>query len=115
MAAQPVDTSKEAFVIVDGKVLRRHILNRIGLLSDSCTKLYERIAKEIPDVQSAAALIVSLQGATNLNEHALIIRALAQRAAELESEIRSLKTYGQCYSEGTSYQITVEHAAWLGF
>ena len=110
-----IDARGGDHVIVEGKILRNMIKNRIGTYSDQYTALLSRMNNELPSKEDAIPLMVALfVGDPSVNERALMFRAFLDRATFLDKEIRELNTIGQTFDPTQTYRITVADAARFG-
>lgn len=113
--AEVFDARNREHITAEGSVLRGLLKSRIGALLDAKKALMVRMNNEVSSKEEAVTLIVALHGeASDLNERALFLRACAERAAYLESEISTLNILGTTFQPGREYRISLEDAIRFG-
>ncbi len=110
-----IDARGGNHVLVDGKVLRDLIRNRIDTYRDQYNALIVRMNNELPSKEDAVTLMIALHvNDHSINERALFFRGFVDKAAWLDKEIRELNTLGQTFTAGVLYQLSVTDAARFG-
>lgn len=88
-APEIVDTRGD-YVVIDGKRFKLNLKQKLSNLTAAYEAVVKRMKLEMPSIDAALALLVTLEINDNLNENALFFKSCIQRAAFLEKEIAAV-------------------------
>lgn len=117
-----IETYTPDKIFVKGEVLQMKIYERTQQIEYHRTRLLDAITEKLNDacgpdddpVAKAAGLLIVLEEGYNLNADARAIKALLQRAAELQREYRDLSRFGRTLMRDAAYELTWEEADRFG-
>jgi len=123
MSEKEVPTVSPDDIFVAGSDLRTHIYARCqkiekvhaSLLEEITTLLKKGAGEDGDPVEVAAVVLVALHDNHSLSGHALAIRAMIERAAQLQSEQRDLVRFSKNLMPDAVYKLSWSEADKFGY